>query len=321
MRKSSEYRNVPNEPQNTPLFLKEKGGAGERDTSVPTFGFSREKKFFPSSTKPFTLIELPGQVRVLLLYFLKKINQFIITLRPQGRASYAGGVLHIFRRKMLHAPRVRFIQSAFTLIELLVVIAIIAILAALLLPALQSARARGRTVSCINNLKQINQATVSYTDSYDGYYPYYKDANDSSHKKVIRHMGLVYDSNYAKNTPVFRCPSDSAARQSWGSYGAHFNLKSGLKASQITNPQLVLWADANHWRVSSYDMTYSNSAKERKLRYRHGKRQATSDIKTASDSINYTSWDGRAVNTREVISRTYGEKDSAEMKKYWATKR
>ena len=40
------------EPQNTPLFLKEKGGAGERENF-----FSREKKF-SLSTAHFTLIEL-----------------------------------------------------------------------------------------------------------------------------------------------------------------------------------------------------------------------------------------------------------------------
>ena len=62
-------------------------------------------------------------------------------------------------------------KTSFTLIELLVVIAIIAILAAILMPALQQARERARTTSCINNLKTIGMAIQFYGDFSNGFLP------------------------------------------------------------------------------------------------------------------------------------------------------
>lgn len=65
-----------------------------------------------------------------------------------------------------------FIMNRFTLIELLVVIAIIAILAAILMPALNTAREKVVTITCVNNLGQINKALQFYlhenTDRFPG---------------------------------------------------------------------------------------------------------------------------------------------------------
>ena len=68
---------------------------------------------------------------------------------------------HVFLMKTRH----------FTLIELLITISIIAILTGMLLPALNSARAKARTISCSGNLKQFGSATSLYAGDYNDYVP------------------------------------------------------------------------------------------------------------------------------------------------------
>ena len=53
-------------------------------------------------------------------------------------------------------------RRAFTLVELLVVITIIAMLMALLIPAVQGARARARNIQCVNNMREVAHAMITF---------------------------------------------------------------------------------------------------------------------------------------------------------------
>ncbi len=96
------------------------------------------------------------------------------------------------------------VKRSFTLIELLVVIAIIAILASILLPALNSARERGRSATCISNLKQIGSASAMYSDANDGFIAGFHLFSGANQK--TRWIGRLYP--YTGNNPfVWTCPS------------------------------------------------------------------------------------------------------------------
>jgi len=102
-------------------------------------------------------------------------------------------------------------RRAFTLIELLVVIAIIAILAALLLPSLATAKAKGKRISCLNNLKQMGIAFTMWGDDHEDKYPSVVDPAEGGSKTLTETWQHFLTLSNELDTPkVLHCPSDTA---------------------------------------------------------------------------------------------------------------
>ena len=108
--------------------------------------------------------------------------------------------MHIMRRK------------DFTLIELLVVIAIIAILAGMLLPALNTAREKGRGVSCKNNLKQMHLAAMFYNSDFKEWNVtrYYSKALIPGRTNGLAWYSMMQILKYLPHGKIFRCPTNAA---------------------------------------------------------------------------------------------------------------
>jgi prepilin-type N-terminal cleavage/methylation domain-containing protein/prepilin-type processing-associated H-X9-DG protein len=118
----------------------------------------------------------------------------------------------------------------FTLVELLVVISIIAILASLLLPALQGAKQRAHTATCLSQLKQLGTGCLMYADEWDGFMPLrYRFV--SGGPIVHQLWDDLFIQPYVQNLEVIKCPSTQQR-----SYGYNNGYLPNAFLSRIAKP-------------------------------------------------------------------------------------
>ncbi len=101
---------------------------------------------------------------------------------------------------------------AFTAVELFLVITAAVILAALLLPALVKAKARSARVGCVNNMKQVGLAFVTWANDQNDCFPMEVSTTNGGTRELVD-PGAAFPhfralSNELNTPKILLCPQD-----------------------------------------------------------------------------------------------------------------
>ena len=182
-------------------------------------------------------------------------------------------------------------KARFTLIELLVVIAIIAILAAILLPALQSARERGRSASCVNQVKQLGVAVQSYANSNAEWGPV-PEATE-----FTRWPALLYVNKDITDLKTLICPSATAYEYAdYVMYAKNVSRAGLLTAAGLTYFNYV------HYTLNRYFVAKSNTTELRRMNKASAPSQKILGADCCGDPANPTNYYALSVTKRRGLS-------------------
>ena len=167
---------------------------------------------------------------------------------------------HLRMREFVARPR-----QGFTLIELLVVISIIALLIGILLPALTTARASAKAMSCLSSQRQLGLAMAMYYNESDGRVVPMEYSGTGyggdNWAAIMQHNGyfpsppagaLFNDPVYVQS-PLY-CPSGLTDRPiNWGSFTSTSpvdspeNMRANYAGSTFFQSPAYTWYGVNGW--------------------------------------------------------------------------